>query len=210
MPMLKITTIIFIISGCNNTTDSLTILVQPDMPFESTHSETLSVLNENSLLESQKEFKSNIYLDEKELSATEIQIPTENTLKESDDIDLNDYFGEWEIIEDFGFIGITRDPIDETSLVGEKISFSMGRFCIADGYEFVNPVISAEMVDPYDMIKFNKYLNLEHFGFEPTELCVRIIINDPVMHFEYRLYALSEDEVVFDGGIHHYYRAVKE
>lgn len=207
---LAITILLSALTGCENASGDLTISAQPDVSSEAVSTETFPKSAESTPSVAPQENYSEIYSEKESVSSkSDIHNSTESDPKVTDDIDLNDYFGEWEIVEDFGFIGVSRDPIDETSLVGEKVSLSANIFRIADKYKYVDPEITAKMVATDDMIHWNKYLNPEYYGFDSSKMYVRIIIDDPIEHFEERLYALNEKEIIFDAGNNHYYRAVK-
>lgn len=128
---------------------------------------------------------------------------------------LESYYGEWEIVEDYGYHGVHRTIQIEKFTIGKTIIFQREVFRYEDSINVPYPKITIEMTSSAKMQGHDKILYPFEIGFDnPDVQYAKIKIYDrpgsPQLEKQYWIYVLNDREIIIEGDVHRYYRAVKK
>ena len=145
----------------------------------------------------------------------EIGVSTDDLIDESAFVTaLNGYFGEWEIIEDFGYRGIHIYPPEEALFdVGGRIYFDREVFRYEGVVERSYPNYSIEFTTTAIMGQIDKISDLTGTGFSADRVYAKIIVRDIFDNINSTvdcvLYILNDNEIMINRQSRNY-RAIKK
>ena len=129
---------------------------------------------------------------------------------------LNDYFCEWLIVEDFGYQGIHRDDEIEIYEVDGILCLDSDLISYSDRFSISFPRITIDIVTAQYIEQFDRMSNPGLLGFNVNEigrLYAKITFWDDSGSFTKNIcefYVLNDNEIIIEGDIHRYYKAVKK
>ena len=123
---------------------------------------------------------------------------------------LKSYYGEWEIVEDFGYHGIHKTTEIEKFEVGNIISFQRDAFCCEDSIDIPYPRVVIEMTTNANMQQVDRMAYPHQMGFGDQHAQYAKITIYANTDFAYNFYILNDNEILLEGDVHHYYRAVRK
>ena len=125
---------------------------------------------------------------------------------------LSSFFGDWEIVKDFGYLGIHRLEEKEMFEISKILHFNQESIIYEDRISIAYPSISIEFVTPQYMEQFERMSSPGVLGFDVVNigrLYAKIIVRnrgDNILEF----YVLNDDEIIIEGDVHRYYKAVRK
>jgi hypothetical protein len=124
---------------------------------------------------------------------------------------LSSYYGEWEVVEDFGYHGIHRVTELEEFEIGKTIFFGDDGFQYADSIDVSFPNIVIEITSSANMQQLDGMEYPHQMGFhDQYAQYAKIKIYDHSINLVCNFYILNDNEIIIEGDVHRYYRAVKK
>jgi hypothetical protein len=125
---------------------------------------------------------------------------------------LESYYGEWEIVEDFGYHGIHRTIEIDIFEIGKIITFNERIFGYDDTISIEDPRVGIEIIDIARMISVHKMFYPDDMGFydSSADSAYYVKVNIYDTGRLYNFYILNKDEIIIEGDINRYYRAVRK
>jgi hypothetical protein len=122
---------------------------------------------------------------------------------------LESYYGKWEIVEDFGYHGIHRTIEIDMFEIGETLTLNDKTFYYEGAISVEYPHIELEITNTARMQQFDNMWYPVDMGFDDIRadyIKVKISGNGHAYNF----YILNKDEIIIEGDVRRYYRAVRK
>ncbi len=125
---------------------------------------------------------------------------------------LENLYGEWEFVEDFGLHGITKEPPEYVVdiKIGDTMVIEPDHFSYGGHFDYYLFGLSAELTDHAKMRQYDKMVSPSDKGFLNGPWYAKIWIHDFKTDTHPSFFLLSDNEIIIDGDMNHYYRAVKK
>jgi hypothetical protein len=126
---------------------------------------------------------------------------------------LNSYYGEWEIVEDYGYHGVHKMTEIEVFEVGKCIYFQEDVFCYEGIINLSYPDIMIEITSSEKMQQIDRMEYPIQMGFDNQySQYSKIMVYDYKSSSDVvcKLYILNDNEIIIEGDVHRYYRAVRK
>lgn len=125
---------------------------------------------------------------------------------------IKNLYGEWEIVEDYGYHGISTKEREFVFDVGDKIMIDAERFVYGAYYDLTWYSLSVELTDSAKMEQFERMEYPQQLGFgidNEADVYAKVYFSDHKADTHLDFYFLNDYELIFTGDPHYYYRALK-
>ena len=121
------------------------------------------------------------------------------------------YFGEWIIVEDFGYHGIHRSEEVDIFEVGKTVIFQREFFRYEDSIDISWPIVRVQIMESASIEQVHGMQYPHHMGFEQGVWYAYFEISEYSAGTtrSYSFYILTDNEIIFEGDVHRYYRAIR-
>jgi|GEM_PF-4265470 len=128
---------------------------------------------------------------------------------------VESYYGDWEIVEDFGYQGVHRTIEIEKFEVGKKVLFYEDAISYEGNILVDYPKISIQIITSADMQAFDGMFAPGEMGFsvdDSFKKYAKVYVKkylSPYSDNIFTFYILNNNEIIIIGDTHRYYRAIR-